>query len=162
MARYGESQFRFYQLDRAPSGLFGETHVISVGIHTMGPNYKGEVYVLSQRSEPHFESAGWYFSAADIPEELATVDIDFMLEEGKQHAELLLIDRLERRAEELGNADILGCGLNLVENQVRPLVGCWVRGRFHEEMAEVYRATECSSLHRYLHMLMSMNVFRDR
>lgn len=159
MSLYADSKFQIFELESLPPGIFGETHVITVGIHTSGEYFKGESYVLTSRPEPRLHQKHWRFSSAGVPPELLSVDLDFILNEGRKYAENQLIDRLYEKAEQTRNAELLGVRVNLVECQNRPLVGCWIRNVFHDQTVEIKNTTECESLANYLSLLVTLNTF---
>lgn len=154
-----DSKYKIYQPESLPPGLFGETYVVSVGMNTSGNYFKGECYVLTKRPKPNLYIKKWRFSATGVPPELVTIDVDFMLNEGRTFAENFLIDRLYEIAESKGNADLLGVRINLVECNARPFVGCWLRNEFHEQLIDLSQQTECESLSRYLDLVSQMKVF---
>lgn len=159
MSLYPDSKFQFLQLESIPPGIFGETYVITVGIHTSGDYFKGESYVLTKRPEPRLHQERWRFSSTDVPPELLTVDIDFMLNEGRLFAENHLVDCLYQKAEQTKNAELLGVRVNLIECKNRPLVGCWIRNVFHDQIVEIKNTTECEGLSKYLSLLVSLKTF---
>lgn len=159
MTHYPDSKYKFFQLKSVPPGIFGETYVISVGVHTSGDYFKGESYVLTKKPEPQLHQDRWRFSASGVPPELLTVDLDFMLNEGCLFAENHLVDRLFQKADETKNAALLGVRVNLVECKASPLVGCWIRNVFHDQIIEIKNTTECESLAKYLSMLISLKTF---
>lgn len=150
MSTYDDSKFKFFGLEDARPGLFGETYVIAVGIHTSGPYFKGESIVLTQRPSPRLSFQRFKYSSTGVPPDLLTVDVDFMLSEALGRSEIRLIDLLYERAHELQRPDLLGGQLRLSERAISPLVRCWIRGMFHDQLLEVARETECASLERHI------------
>lgn len=159
MTLYPNSKYQIHQPECIPPGIFGETYVVTVGIHTIGEYFKGEYYVLSKRTEPALQIGKLRFNAMDVPSEILTVDLDFMLSEGRQFAENILVDRLYQKAEQLNKPDLLGLRINLVECKSSPLVGCWVRNDFHNQIVEIMHNTECEALSHYLELLSTVQIF---
>jgi len=145
-----QCKYVVYRLGALPAGLFGETYAISAAIAELANTYRCECYVVSQRSEPHLFSESFSISPGDTPEEFLKVDIDFVLQEGKQQAEMHLADRLLDIAEKKQRPNLYGLNIELVELSYTPLLGCWMRGVFHEEIRSIAKATECNQLRFYL------------
>jgi hypothetical protein len=161
MAHYEDSKYKILELTEMPPGVFGETYVIAVGIHTSGLHFKGEFYVLTQRPSFALAHGGWRFSQPPLSEVLPTVDLDFMMNESAESAQLRLVDRLLVRAEELNAPQLLSTQIKLIERQGRPFVGCRLRGMFSDQLSEVADTTECPSLHRYLEAVLQIQPVRD-
>lgn len=85
-----------------------------------------------------------------------------MLREGRQYAENYLVDELYKRAQETGNSSWLGTHINLVEPEFNPLISCWLRNKFHEEVKTIYEDTECEALSKHLSLVASMRAFGER
>jgi hypothetical protein len=156
MSIHLDSKYTIYKPEALPSGLFGETYVVAVGIYAKEKKYKGEYFVITQRPKPTLFSGGFEFSADDFPQDFLTVDLDFLVQESRQQAEIRLIDRLEQLSEELKKPDLLALQVRLVENNMRPFVGCWLRGSFHEQIRQIAKTTECQSLSIYLSAVSAM------
>ena len=155
MTIYTDSKYKTFQLRGLPPGLFGETYVVATGICTGGDNYKVECFVITQRPKPALHTVAFPVVAGDVPNELLSVDLDFLVDEGRQQGENRIIDRLGELADELRRPDLLSLPVRLEECPGRPFVGCWLRGAFHEQIREVARTTECASLAKYLGMVAS-------
>lgn len=153
MSHYDDSKYKILQLQGMPPGVFGETYVVTVGIHTLGHYYKGEYHIITQRPEPLLESGTWRFEQAFAPIELLTVDLDFMVEESITFAQNHIYDRLIERAAELKADCLLTEQVVLKECAVRPFVGCWIRNTFNQQIVNLAQTTECTFLYRYLHAL---------
>ncbi|MEJ8840468.1 hypothetical protein [Ramlibacter sp. AN1133] len=159
---YPDSSYKIYRPKTLPPGLFGETYVIAVGIHTSSNYYKGELFVLTQRPSPRLVKGAFRFSATGVPPELLTVSVEFMLEQAMRQGEIHLIDRLEERAKELARPEILALHLELEECPASPLVSCWLRGQFRDELTDIWRATECASLESHLGLVAQLGGFQTK
>ena len=139
-----------YRLGALPAGLFGETYVIAAGISEAAATFRCEYYVLSQRSEPHLHFESYSVSPGDVPEDLLKVDMDFLIQEGKQQAENHLAARLFDIAEKKQRPHLFELNISLVEIPSMPLLGCWMRGMFHDEIRDIAKSTQCNRLKSYL------------
>ena len=148
-----------YKLEGLPPGIFGETYAIAVGIHVRDDEYKGEYFVVSQRPNPNLYKGGFAFSASGVSKEYLTIDLDFLVQECCQQAEIHLIDRLQERADQLKRPDLVALPVKLTECKARPFIGCWFGGRFHREIKDIAQTTECQSLSRYLNAVVAMSPF---
>jgi hypothetical protein len=157
---YSDSRYKIFQLKGLPPGLFGETYAVAVGIHTSGQYFKGEYFVMTQLPNPALHKVTFRYSSTDVPEDLLTVDVDFMVEEAGNQAEIHLIDRLSERATELQRLELLSLHVQLIECAVRPFVGCWLRGQFHNQLREIASSTECTSLAAYINMVSQLPPFQ--
>jgi hypothetical protein len=160
MATYDDSKYLICELRSLPAGIFGETYAVVTGIHTSGSYFKGEYFVLTQRPAAALQKGGFRFSSTDVPADLLTVDLDFMIQEARQQAEILLIDRLEERATQLQRPELLGLNIQMKECSARPFVGCWLRGQFHEQLLDIRDQTECASLASYLGLVSQLKTFK--
>lgn len=153
MSHYDNSKYKILQLHGMPPGVFGETYVVAVGILTMEPYYKGEYHIITQRPEPLLVSGSWRYEQTSAPPELLTVDVDFMVEESITFARNHIYDRLTKRATELDADRLLAEQVILNECAARPFVGCWMRNTFNQQLIELAKGTECTSLYSYLQAL---------
>jgi hypothetical protein len=161
MATYTDSKYKIFQLRAVPAGLFGETYVVATGIHKEGDNYSYETFVITQRPQPALSTAAFPVCASGVPEELLTIDLDFLVEEGRQQGENRIIDRLSELAEERNRPELLSLQVQLEECPGRPFVGCWMRGLFHDQIREIAHSTECASLAKYLSLVASISYSRS-
>lgn len=141
-----------YQLLGLPAGVFGETYVVVTAIELAPNRFLSEQFVLTQRPNQALYSGAFEIDGTNLPAELGKVDLDFAFAEGRTHAEFLVSQLLEIRANELGRPDLV---FNRVEFTDRPstFVGCKMRGRFVPQFLEIKKATKCDEFSRYLTLL---------
>lgn len=140
-----------------PAGIFGEAYVVVTGIE-MAPNrYRTEQFILLQRPVEALHMEAFEINGGTFPAELGTVDVDFAMEEGLMHAESLVSQLLEQRANELGRPDLAMLRVDLV-SRPSPFVGCKMRGCFVDQMTAVKNATKCRSFSNYLGLLDQIGV----
>lgn len=160
MAVYKDAKYKVFKADFPANSVFGETYVVAVGVKISEKEYKGEYHIFTQRPKPRLQEGSLNFSSEEVPSELFTVDVDFMLNESLQQAEICLIDRLAEIAEASGKPEILALPVHLSECSARPFVGCWLRGSFQDQIRSVLSSTECESLSVYLKVVTSMALIR--
>lgn len=148
MATYSDSRYKIYRASGLPPGLFGLAYVVAVGIHTSGDYFKGEYHIVTSRP-PALHQGGFRFSATGVPPDLLTVDLDFIVQEAVQQAEVFLLDRIEEKATELKKPDLLALPVDLKESP-SPFAGFRLRGEFEREIEEIRSSTASEVLERYL------------
>jgi hypothetical protein len=111
-----------------------------------------EQFVLTQRPNEALNAGTFEIDSMNLPEELGKVDLDFVFAEGRIHAEFLVSQLLEIRANELGRPNLVFNRVELAD-QHSSFVGCKMRGRFVPQFSEMKRATKCDELSRYLALL---------
>jgi hypothetical protein len=85
-----------------------------------------------------------------VPNELLTVDLEFMISESTTLAESMLAELLAERAAELNAPHLALAPIRLKPISASPFVGCQLRGLFTKQIAAVGKSTECETLHRYM------------
>ncbi len=148
MTTYPDSKYKIYRVSGLPAGLFGLTYVVAVAIHTSGDYYKGEFHVITSRP-PSLHQDGFRFSAAGVPPEFMKIDLDFILDEAWQRAQMFLLDKIEDKAKELNKPDLLALPVDLKEC-ASPFVGFRIRGELENEIVNIRFSTESETLERYL------------
>lgn len=148
MATYPDSNYKMYRVSGLPAGLFGLTYVVAVAIHTSGDHYKGEFYVITSRP-PELYQGGFRFSAFEVPPEFMKIDLDFILDEAWQRAQMFLLDKIEDKAKELNKPDLLALPVDLEECDI-PFVSFRLHGAFESEIIAIRDSTESEALERYL------------
>ena len=154
MAMYSESKVRYMQVRGLPAGVFGETYIVAVAVHTVSSHYQGEVYVISQRADETLNTVKVHCNGAGVDAELTKIDLDYVLEEGIWHAEQLLFSMLARRAVSLSAPHVEELEPEIKESPSAPIVSCWLRGKFHSQIREMADQTESETFARHLGMVM--------
>lgn len=151
------SKYSVYMLRGLPPGLFGETYVVVTGVQSPSFDYRAEYFLLAQRPQESLHIGFYEFSAANFPESLATIDVEFSLQEALQQAESYLFDRLEERALQLQRPE-----LSLLQVELKQCAGnllsCWMRGRFKQQLVQIRDATKCQPLKSYLGLLSQVSI----
>jgi hypothetical protein len=142
-----------------PAGVFGEAYAIVTGTEVAQGEYRAEHFILTQRPSEALHMGAVDISGNSFPTELGIVDTDFALAEAYRQVEIDLLLLLEKRATELGRPDLAYLPFEL-EQRPSPFVGCWMRGRFTNQLMAVKDATKCPSLARYLSLLQQISVIR--
>ena len=153
MAVSDNCKYVAYRLSGLPVGAFGETYVVATALKESAGAFRYEYFVVSKRLKPHLFNDALSFVPNDVPEELLKVDIDFLVGEAKQQAEIYLFQKLSEIAEISARPNFLDFRIELVEMSYMPLHGCWMRGDFIEETKTIAQATQCDRLKRYLSLL---------
>ena len=108
MPNASNSKYEIFQLGGLPPGVFGETYAIATAVAKPGKTYKGEYFLLTQRPTPSLNQGTLAVNASNVPPELLSIDLDFIIRESQQQAEVRLIDLLYQRAEALNRPDLVG------------------------------------------------------
>lgn len=151
-------KYDIYTVRQLPPGMFGETYVVVTGVECAEDEYLGEYFVLTQRP---FESLSWgsvSISGKSFPKELGSVDIDFAMAEAHRQAEIDLQLLVEKRATQLERSDLAYLPYEL-QKCASPFVGCWMRGRFTNQLIAIANQTQCATLSRYLELLRQVQPF---
>jgi len=158
---YADSKYKIFRISDLPPGLFGLTYVVVVGIHTSGDYFKGEYYILTSRPQKLYQG-GFRMSAAGVPADLLVVDLNFIMQEAAQQAEIFMLDLIEEKATQLQKPDLMALPVNLKETS-SPFAGFRLRGEFEPEIVEIRQKTECETLERYLGYVLQLNaMFKER
>ena len=161
MTTYADSKYQIFRISDLPPGLFGLTYVVAVGIHTSGDYFKGEFHILTSLPTKLYQG-GFRVSAAGVPADLLVVDLNFIMQEAAQQAEIFMLDRIEEKATQLQKPDLMALPVNLKEAP-SPFAGFRLRGEFEQEIVEIRQTTECETLERYLgYVLQLKHIFKER
>jgi len=150
------SQYKVYMLQGLPAGVFGESYLIVTGTELRSKQFAAEYFVLTQRPKEAMHMNAVLIKGASFPEDLATVNCGFAMEEAYRLAEIDLGDLLETRATELQRPDVAYLPVRLKDYNAQ-LVGCWMRGLFSTQLMDIKDITKCDSLHRYLTLLQQVS-----
>lgn len=160
MTTYTDSRYKIFRVSGLPPGLFGLTYVVAVGIHTSGDYFKGEYHILTSRP-PALHQDGFRFSAAGVPADLLTVDLDFIVQEAVQQAQIFILDKIDEKATELKKPDLLALPVEFKESP-SPFAGFRLRGEFEQQIVQIRSTTECEVLERYLGYVLQLKpVFKQ-
>jgi hypothetical protein len=97
--------------------------------------------------------------AKGIPPELGTVDSDFARDEALRQAEIDLFGLLEARAKQVSREELAFRPFEL-KKIASPLLGCWMRGLFTDQLMKMRDATACHHLRMYLGLLQQVSYVR--
>ena len=141
-----------YQICGLSPSIFGEAYVVVTALEKTPGIFRSEQFILTQRPTESLHMDAFEVNGNSFPAELAQVDIEFVLNEGKNHAETLVGNLLELRANELGRPEISLTQITLSDRKTS-FVGCKMRGRFVKQFTEIKEVTKCSSFSLYLSLL---------
>lgn len=141
-----------YQLHGLPAGIFGEAYAVVTAMEHSPGLFRTEQFILTQRPVEAMKIDVFEINGKSFPEELAEINIDFVMLEGKNRAEFLVSLLLEDRVNELGRPDLALSNVEFTERP-SPFVGCKMRGRFVKQFTEMKEATKCSTFSYYLSLL---------
>lgn len=151
------SKYTVYMMRGLPAGVFGEAYVVVASANVSTGIYRAEYYILTQRPQESLRSGALGITANDLPAELGIVDADFAIGEGLRQAEINIFEMLDNRAIELNRPDVAHLSFDLQKCQ-NPFVGCRMRGRFLQQLADIGTSTKCPSLSRYMGLLQQVSV----
>jgi hypothetical protein len=157
-----KSKYTTYMLHGLPAGLFGEAYAIVTGTEVSQGEYLAEYFIMTQRPSEALHKCAFDILGSSFPSELGTVDTDFALAEAYSQAEIDLFLLLEKRVTELKRPDLAYLPFKLEQrgSPFVPFVGCWMRGRFIDQIKDITDATKCPSLARYLSLIQQISVTR--
>jgi hypothetical protein len=147
---------RFYSLDaRLPASVFGETYIITA--YTLAPRAPqfaiAEYYVLTTRADPALLMGKLSTHFGEIVPELGSFSEDDVHAEARDQALADLSDLLEKRAGELGRPDIAFVQLQARPIEARPLLGAWMRNKWHREITWLAAGADNKKLARYCQLI---------
>ena len=147
---------RFYALDaRLPAGVFGETHIITAfeGNELAGNVVTAEYVVLLTRGEPTRLYGRLRVQFGELGAALGSFTEDDVHAEACTQALLDLGDHLAKRANELGRPDLEFVQLCLRRVEARPLVGAWMRNKWHSDIRWLSSNAMSSKLASYCRLI---------
>lgn len=147
------SKYITYKLRGLSAGLFGEAYAIVTGTEISQGKYLAEYFIMMQRPSEALHKYAFDILESSDPPELDTVDIDFALRQAYNQADSGLSSLLEKRVTELKQPDSAYLPFKLEQCDHRPFVGCWMRGRFIDQIKDITDVTKCPSLARYLSLI---------
>ena len=153
------SMYTTYMVRGLPAGVFGEAYVVVAGAEVMPSTYRAEYGILTQRPKETLSVGGFDIATETFPSELGPVDAKFACEEALRQAENNLFEMLEDRATELNRPEVAHLQFELKECAM-PLLGCWMRGRFTNQLIELKDNIQCQPLRTYLAALQRVTVSR--
>ena len=143
------NEYRFHELSGLAPGVFGECYLVTTCTQT-AHDFWGEYYFMTFRPNERLDRDRCSYDQAMAPRELINIDADFVFEEQLSAARMKVIDRLEERAKQ-GNLPALEFSpFEFKLLKASPLVGCWLRNKFHSSIAEIAKQTASSALQSYL------------
>jgi hypothetical protein len=113
---------------------------------------------MTKRPQEKLRKGARKYLVKSIPAELGDIDLDVVLQQGLQEAELLLMDALDERAAELGRSDVAHLQFELKPTSSGALLSCWMRGQFNSQLTDVQGSTKCRSLASYLGLLSQVEI----
>lgn len=128
---------RFYSLDaRLPAGVFGETYIVTAcNVLEADPTLAiAEYVVLTTRAEPTRIYGRLKTHFGELGGGLGSFSPDDVHGEARTQALLDLADLLAKRAQELGRPDLEFVQLEAKPIEGRPLVGAWMRNKWHADI----------------------------
>lgn len=151
------SKYIAYSLHRLPTGIFGEAYVIVTGSEVNQGEYRAEHFILTQRPNEALRMDALDISFPSFPEELGSLDVEYVINEARRQAEMSLQLMLEDRAIELNRNDLAYLPFEL-EQRPNSLLSCWMRGLYTSELMAIKDNTNCPPLSRYLNLLSQTRV----
>lgn len=136
-----------------PAGLLGESYVVIAASQTDAGDLLGEFYILTQRPHEAMHREFHPIATAGIPAELGKLDLEFAIQDTELLAREQFSQLVEDRVAKLMRHDVHYGDSDSWKEIARPLVGCWMRGRFREQIFEMSRTTRCEGLSRYLSLV---------
>ncbi|MRV70672.1 hypothetical protein GJ700_02930 [Duganella sp. FT92W] len=152
-----DSKRLVFTLQGLPTGVFGETYVVVTGVELAPKHYLTEQFIFTQRPDEALDADSLEIDGRTLPDELETVDLDYVLREGVTQANANVLRMLERRASDLERPELAYGRYELVPRP-SPFVGCKMRGRFVPQLSEMKAKTQCPSFSRYLRLLEQVSV----
>ena len=144
-----------YRVHHLPPGMFGEVFLIVTATSISVEKYIAEYFFLIQRPVESIYKSVINITDVYFPDE--SLCIDFSLDEIYRQAEVKFRLLMEGRAAELERPDIAYAVFEMAPCP-RPFVGCWMQGRFREQIAAMQRFTQCPSLASHLKLLKAVKI----
>jgi len=159
MDKHAEETYQVFAIDTNRSVLIGESYLIATAYRTFGSYWFGEQYLLLERPTPRLEYAAVKLAASGIPQYIALVDINFMIDELKKLARNSLSTLLWKRFEETKNPEVLAMKVEFKSCNINVLARCWIRNMYHEQLEEIAKTTAAHELGPVLQSFFSLPVF---
>lgn len=147
-----DRDYTVYWIDGLPAGVFGESYVVCTAYALEKDVFRGEWYILTQRSKESLLHGTIDVSSKGLPPELGVVDIEFARAEALAQARIDLLDLLEKRSLEVKREELAYLLFDLKKIS-SPLLGCWMRGRFNTQLVQMKDLTSAPNLSMYLSLM---------
>lgn len=149
-----------YRVCGLPTGSFGETYAIATGLVGDAGRHLAEFFVISKRYHPHLHAAAIEFVSDDIPDDVLTVDEDYLLCEARQQAQNYLDEALFEIAEKHGEHVLTRYRPEMIELRYMPLLSLWMRSELRDEIRSIAEKTKSPRLRLCLGMAMQTRMMR--
>lgn len=151
-------RYSVYSIRGLPAGVWGESYAVITAFESTANEFITEFFVLTKRPCESLNYNKLKISVSPLPPELGKIDLEFALQEGLQQTDILLMEMLDKRADELSRPDIAFLQFELKHVNTGVLLGCWMRGQFNAQLKEIQSNTKCPSLARYLGLFSQVGI----
>lgn len=155
-----EEAIKIFKLDHPTSHLFGESYIVVCAYSPSENTIVAEYYLLtSKNSQAMKRGSLTYVKNEEVPEQI-TIDIDFLLKESQQQAEVEFHELIHDLVEKTKNENYYTVPIVISEPENNKLIGCWLRGKFHSEIKEIHSVTKCKKMLRIFGAITGMKPFK--
>lgn len=148
-----QSQFNVYTTSSCSSPLFGEMVVIVAAWLRDEFSYRGESFVLVDRTPATLYHAKLSFNSASVPEGIIPDKLDFMLEAALRAAKSDVGRLLKARFDMTSDWHIYDKPIEYEPVDRNHLAQLWIMGRWNEELKQLYSTSECEELVEWLRVV---------
>lgn len=154
-----EQGYSVYMVGGIPPGVFGEAYAICTATDLPNAVFRCEWFLLTQRPTESLHSGVVDISSTGVPKELGEIDLGFAMNEALAQARFDIFSLLEKRAQQVNREEIAYLPFELKRTPT-PLLGCWMRGLYTNELRQMKLQTASYQLRTYLGLLEQVRSIR--
>jgi hypothetical protein len=139
--------------------VFGEAYAVVTATRISPKEWLAAYFLLTQWPVEALHQGSVVVRAGAWPAAQRAAALEHVLDAARHQVELAVQGLVQARAHGLGRPDLAQRAHHL-KPCASPFVGCWMLGRFTQQMVAMQAATPCVSLARYLGSLQQVSVFQ--
>lgn len=145
-----ESNIEVYSLSKSSPRYFGDIMIIIAAWKDHRGVYKGEWFVLCEKSEKRLTQDKYSFPLQAQTNDLFTIDLEFVQKTGFDLAETAVSELLGELFKQSDNMSLFSVPIRFDKVDKNELTRRWLRGHWQNEIREIRDMTNLEELGNYL------------
>jgi hypothetical protein len=152
-------KYEVYAVRQLPSEVLGEAYAVVTATRISRKDWLAAYFLLTQWPAGMLQQGSVVVSVSAWKLVQPKAVLERVLDAGRRQAELALQTRVAERLAQIGRAH-LAQQMPRLKPCASPFIGCWMLGRFKQQLLAMQAATPCGVLARDLSLLHKISVFQ--
>lgn len=152
-------KYEVYAVRQLPSDVLGEAYAVVTATRISRKDWLAAYFLLTQWPAEALQQGSVVFVAGACRSVEQRAVLERVLDAGRSQAELALQRQVVDRMRQIGRTD-LAQRVPRLKPCANPFIGCWMLGRFTQQLIAMQAATPCASLASDLSALHKISVFQ--